>query len=167
MNTCLTYVSCVTLAIATLALGGCGAAEPDYGSLDLCTAGGRVTLDGTPLEKALVLFEAEDTTFSFGLTDADGQYRLMFNSRQPGVRKGTKTVRIWSSRGIPGAAEAGAGGAAEEGDDPDGVGDDGRIAPAAAERVPPKYNVDSELTAVVESDGQTFDFELRSPTAGG
>lgn len=165
MNTCLTHVTCLALAIATLAFAGCGAATPDYGSLDLCNAGGKIILDGTPLEKALVLFEAEDKTYSFGVTDASGQYRLMFNSRQPGVLKGTKTVRIWSSRGIPGAAEAGAtegGGKAGEGDDPDGVGDDGRVAPAAAERVPAKYNVKSELTAVVESDGQTFDFELRS-----
>lgn len=162
MSTSLRRVCWLVLAIATVAPAGCGSTKPDYGSLDLCAVGGKITLDGTPLEKALVQFEAEDKTFSFGLTDADGQYRLMFNSRQPGVLKGKKTVRIWSSRGIPGASEAGEAGEASEGDDPDGVGDDGRVAAAAAERVPAKYNVSSELTAVVENDGQTFDFELRS-----
>jgi hypothetical protein len=68
-------------------------------------------------------------------------------------------VRIWSSRGVPGAAEAGGGG---EGDDPDGVQDEAAVAPAAAERVPAKYNAPSELKASVQNASETNDFDLRS-----
>ena len=67
------------------------------------------------------------------------------------------TVRIWSSRGVPGAAEAGGGG-----DDPDGVKDEAGAVPAAAERVPAKYNAQSELTATVQNASETIDFDLRS-----
>jgi hypothetical protein len=159
----MTRLSALFLALAAVAFSGCGQAGPDYGSLGLCTVQGTVTLDGTPLEKALVLFEAADKTFSYGLTDSSGHYELMFNSEKPGALKGGKTVRIWSSRGIPGAAEAGGGGA---GDDPDaGANREGEApsaAPAAAERIPAKYNTQSELTATVEKELETFDFALTS-----
>lgn len=152
--------SALILALGAAACSGCGQAGPDYASLGLCSVQGTVTLDGSPLEKALVLFEHEDKTFSCGLTDSSGHYELMFNSRQPGVLKGKKTVRIWSSRGIPGASEAGGG---EEGAEPDAGGGEeaGKPASPAAERVPAKFNTKSELTATVEKDAE-FDFPLTS-----
>lgn len=137
-------------ALSLAVLAGCGQAGPDYGSLDLCAAKGTVTLDGKPLPKALVLFEAEDQTYSYALTDDAGNYSLMFNSEKSGVTKGNKTVRIWSSKGIPGMAEAG--GSVEE-EDPD-------VKPDKAEKVPPKYNQNSELTVTVEKSSEVFDFEL-------
>ncbi len=159
-GTRMTRFSSLLLALAAGAVSGCGQAGPDYDSLDLSTVQGTVTLDSAPLENALVLFEAEDETFSYGLTDNSGRYELMFNSRKAGCLKGGKTVRIWSSRGIPGAAEAGGGG---EGDDPDGgEGEATGAAPAAAERVPAKYNAQSELTATVQNASETIDFDLRS-----
>jgi len=126
----------------------------------LSSVQGTVTLNSVPLEKALVVFEAADKTFSYGLTDSTGRYELMFNSQEAGALKGSKTVRIWSSRGVPGAAEAGGGG---EGDDPDGGEEEAAgAAPAAAERVPAKYNAQSELTATVQKASETIDFDLRS-----
>ena len=145
------------LTSAAGAFSGCGPAGPDYGSLDLSTVQGTVTLDNAPLENALVVFEAADKTFSYGLTDSSGRYELMFNSQEAGALKGSKTVRIWTSRGVPGAAEAGGGG-----DDPDGVKDEAGAVPAAAERVPAKYNAQSELTATVQNASETIDFDLRS-----
>jgi hypothetical protein len=155
--------STLLLVVVAALVCGCGQAGPDYGSLGLCSVQGTVTLDGTPLEKALVLFEAADETFSYGLTDGSGHYELMFNSRQLGAMKGGKIVRIWSSRGIPGASEAGSG---EEGAEPDeatdGTEEGAAAKPVEAERVPAKYNRQSELTATVEKESETFDFDLRS-----
>ncbi len=138
-------------SLSLILLAGCGQSGPDYGSLNLSDVSGTVTLDGKPLAKALVLFEADDQTFSCGLTDDSGNYSLMFNSEQSGITKGPKTVRIWSSRGIPGASEAGSAG--EEEGDPDAPVD-------KDEKVPVKYNEQSELKRTVEKDTETFDFEL-------
>lgn len=133
-----------------VSLAGCGQSGPDYGSLDLSSVNGTVTLDGQPLIGALVLFEADDLTYSYALTDDSGKYELMFNSEKAGVTKGSKTVRIWSSRGIPGMAEAGSSG---EEEDPD-------VKPDKSEKVPSKYNEQSELTVTVSDSSETFDFEL-------
>jgi hypothetical protein len=107
-------------------------------------------LDGEPLTDALVLFEAADRSFSYGKTDGDGRYRLMFNSEKSGVSKGTKTVRIWSSLAVPGVEEM------------DADGDAPIAGPEQPERVPASYNVRSTLSASVEQDSHTFDFDLRS-----
>ena len=140
------------LIIAALlpATSGCGRSGPDYAALDLAAVHGRVTLDGTCLENALVLFESDDGAFSFALTDRRGDYQMMFNSEKPGVTKGTKTVRIWSSRAVPGMSEA-TGGA-------NGLGR------ARPERVPARYNDRSELEAKVENDAEQFDFDLKTFT---
>jgi hypothetical protein len=133
-------------------LSGCGTPQPDYGSLDLSTVTGKVTLNGEPLAGGLVIFEAGDLTFSYATTDGRGRYRLMFNSQRPGVTKGRKTVRIWSSRRAPGLAEA------------EGAEDEAHADRPArtSERVPPRYNDRSELTVTVERARETFDFALRS-----
>ena len=145
--------SILAAAILSLLPCGCnGPPRPDYSSLNLCDARGRVTLDGEPLAGALVLFEAQDLSFSYARTDDDGCYQLMFNSEKAGVSKGFKTVRIWSSRGIPGLDEAAG---VEEEEDPDAQ-------PKQPERVPARYNIRSELTVTVEGDSQTFDFNLES-----
>ncbi len=140
----------VVLAASFLVLGGCGRAGPDYGSLDLSSVHGTVTLNGEPLAEALVLFEADDQTFSYALTDGRGHYELMFNSEKQGVTKGNKTVRIWSSRGIPGMGEAGSAG---EEEDPD-------VTPTKPEKVPAKYNDQSELEVTVAISSHNFDFDL-------
>jgi hypothetical protein len=124
---------------------------PDYSSLDLSDVQGRVTIDGQSLAGALVLFEAQDRSFSYALTDDRGDYRLMFNSEAPGVSKGLKTVRIWTSRGIPGLEEAGSA-AEDEADAPT----------EQPERVPARYNVRSILTVTVGDDSREFDFDLDS-----
>ncbi len=79
----------------------------------------------------------------------------------PGDRPndGSTRISLGSSRGVPGAAEAGGGG---EGDDPDGGKDEAGAVAAAAERVPAKYNAQSELMATVQNASETIDFDLRS-----
>ena len=88
--------------------------------------------------------------FSFGLTDQNGRYKLMFNTSRPGIEPGEKKVQIWTARGgiefrdqIP-SENLGRG----------------------KERVPARYNRKTELVRTVlsskEKRSQTFDFELDS-----
>ncbi len=125
----------VGLGLLPLGLTGCGSGGPDLGRVE-----GTVTLDGKPLEGALVEFQPrEEGVPSYGRTDASGQYQLQFGVDQPGAMVGTHTVRITT------------GGMESTGEGP---------AVAVPERVPAKYNVQSTLTREVESGSNTIDFEL-------
>ena len=131
------------LVIAAAFAAGCGGrTTADYGSLELGDVGGTVTLDGKPLEGAVVRFYQGETRYSYGQTDADGYYTLRYNSEQAGVSPGEK--RVFISTSVTGPEVKGGGG---------------------EELVPAKYNTKSELEATVEPNGsQTFDFAL---TGGG
>jgi hypothetical protein len=139
---------------AVLLLAGCGTApSAGYDSIELLDVSGTVTLDGQPLPNAVVTFEAEDGQFSYGLTDSSGHYRLQLDSEMDGVRPGTKTVRISTTRKILGLNSDEEGGDAptdEANDEP------------AGERVPAKFNSESTLVADVSPSQTTFDFELQS-----
>lgn len=134
-----------TIVIAALTvLAGCSTGGPqmDYAKAGLVKVGGVVTLGDAPLANALVIFEnPENGTFSFGRTDASGRYALMFDSVQPGVTKGRKTVRIKTSGSF---GEA----------DPD-------ARPAAGkELLPACYNSDSKLTVDVSAPSDDVNFRL-------
>lgn len=135
------------LGLAAVALAGCGSGiETDYSHLDLVNVSGTVTYDGKPLPEALVTFEAEDGTFSYGMTDESGHYKLMFNSEKSGVLTGPKTVRI--ETGVPISDEEGG-----------GEGDVERPRPTV--NVPAAYNSQSKLKVTVESS-DTINFDLKS-----
>ena len=136
------------LATCILVVSGCGQAGPDYGSLGLSKVHGTITLDGQPLSGGRVRFQAEDGTYSYGVTDADGHYEMMFNSEQAGVLKGPKTVRIWSSGG----------GSKDADEEVEGLD----VKPRQGEKVPPRYNKKSELTVNVENASEEFNFDLKS-----
>ena len=132
--------------IAVFLLGGvglCGCEQAtDYSSLDLVDVTGKVTLDGQPLAGATVRFEGPPLRFSEGVTDAEGKYKLMYDSNQAGCTPGEKTVRITS------------GAASEEGADPDSA--------KASGTIPATYNSQSTLKADVSESNKTFDFDLKS-----
>jgi hypothetical protein len=132
----------VVLGLVAVAMAGCGAGRPrmDYSKAGLVQVSGQVRFDGRPLADAIVIFEAENGSFSFARTDASGRYSLMFDSEQPGVTKGVKTVRIRTT------------GSLGE-DDPDAVRDE-------PERLPPCYNVQSTLRTIVERDDNAINFDL-------
>jgi hypothetical protein len=115
---------------------GCGDSPEN-----LSTVTGQVTLDGAPLEGALVEFTPNDAgSPSYGRTDAQGKYELRFNREHEGATLGNNQVRISSyDAGDP------------EGDPP---------RPAVPEKVPARYNVKTELTKTVESGDNTIDFAL-------
>jgi hypothetical protein len=135
------------LVVSTVA--GCyKAPHMDYSAAKLVPAYGVVTLDQQPLSGATVVFETPDKQFSLATTDAEVRYALQFDSVQPGVTPGQKEVRISTSAEIGEAAEA--------------TPEEGAAPAAAAERVPPRYNRDSELTANVTPDQTEYNFDLTS-----
>jgi hypothetical protein len=145
-NSCLFFA----LAISGLVFFGCSrAAGPNYKKLDLSQVHGKVTLDGQPLPQAHVRFYAKDGTLSYGMTDSEGRYSLMFNSEQPGVLKGPKTISILAADSVSSGAGAG------EGADPDAK-------QRKVNRVPARYNTKSTLTETVDKPTHEFNFDLKS-----
>jgi hypothetical protein len=88
---------CLLSAIlCTLLLGGCG--RPGY---QTAPVSGRVTLNGEPLTDATITFQptGEGKPYpgpgSFGVTDADGRFRLQLIDRKDGAVVGLHGVRIF------------------------------------------------------------------------
>ena len=132
----------VVLLLAFAAVGCDSRPRADYGSVGLASVSGTVTMDGEPLEGAVVRFRHTDNPmrYAYGRTDAAGRYSLNFNSEASGALPGPKTVTI--STAATGPEVVGGGG---------------------PERVPARYNRDSELLEMVDPGGShTFDFALTS-----
>lgn len=149
----------VLLLASLFVATGCDATGADYSQLELVNVSGRVTLEDQPLVGAVVTFESPDGQFSYGLTDANGNYSLRLDSVKSGVTPGPKTVRISTSRRILGLnAEEGASGAE--------IGDGNSEAPQSSstpvERLPARYHQASELKANVAHGNTNFDFALKS-----
>ena len=120
------------LCAAATGLAGCNSG-PDMG-----TVTGKVTLDGQPAEGLEVEFEPKQAgtgTSAIGYTQPDGSYELYYPGDRKGAPPGEYTVRI---RGA-------------ERDDP-----------AEQKVVAPRFNMESELSATVESGANTFNFEVES-----
>jgi hypothetical protein len=151
-----TYVTLGVLAGCVMA--GCGTApQMNYGSVELVSVTGTVKLDGKPLPDAVIKFESPDGQYSVGKTDAGGNYTLHFDSVMKGVTPGEKTVRIST------AASLGEGLEEEEAPPGEGGEDSEAAGSSKTERVPEKYNKNSELQATVKpNESQTFDFDLKS-----
>ena len=82
-------VACILL------VSGCGPSGPKLGSVT-----GTVTLDGKPVQGALVTFisKAENGSSSFGKTDAKGKYQLEFSTERFGAILGAHDVEIVTKR---------------------------------------------------------------------
>jgi hypothetical protein len=109
---------------------GCGSSGPPLGAVT-----GAVTLNGQPLENAQVTFKPETGRPSLGTTDQQGKYSLRFTQDEAGAMVGSHTVTISTAIDLP---------------------DDTR----APERVPAKYNTQSDLVREVKPGNNVFDFEL-------
>jgi hypothetical protein len=130
----------------------------DYDKVELLSVSGKVTLDDKPLPNAVVTFEAAGMgTFSYGMTDEDGEYTLRFDSNKMGCTPGEKRVEISTSRKILGLNSD------EEGADPDGGTGEGESATSPAqELVPERFNRKSELRVTVNDSATDHDFQLTS-----
>ena len=126
---------CLTPILFCLLMAGCGSGN------DLAKVKGEVTLNGRPLEGATVKFQptAPGGSPSFGMTDADGRYELMYTFNTAGSMPGEHVVSI----GTAGAF----------------IDDEG-CEVEREERVPAKYNTQTELKRTVVPGRNTINFEL-------
>ncbi len=117
---------------------GCGRGAPSLGKVS-----GTVTLDGEPLPLAKIEFQPKETgkSPSYARTDEAGNYTLMYSVDLPGALPGEHTVRITTYRQ-----------------------EHQEIGPPKEfpERLPARYNSETDLTREVTSGSQTIDFELES-----
>ncbi|QDS93005.1 hypothetical protein FF011L_17600 [Roseimaritima multifibrata] len=133
----LKFVPCL-FCLAALVLSGCG------DGVDNSAVSGTVTLDGAPLEGAVVEFQPTDGRSSVGVTDAEGNYTLQLTASISGAIIGDHKVTITTARAASGG----------EGSDP--------LVEAREELLPAKYNEATELTETVESGSNTINFDLQS-----
>ena len=128
------------------ATAGCGGER-----YALAPVSGRVTLDGVPLADARVGFEPirqgdqlAAGPGSYATTDAEGRYRLVSLDGGEGAVVGRHRVWIRTYRGVEGP--------------------NGSIVTKNPERVPPRYNSQTELTFTVKPEGTGgADFDLTTP----
>lgn len=138
---CLLYGLPLLLLIVTV---GCGPTD----SLNRQAISGTVTLDGQPLENGTIEMVPVDAGegVASGANITDGSYEI---PQEKGLPPGKYTVRISAAAGSPTKTSKA----------PPGEGD---VQPAE-ERIPARYNAQSELTAeVTDGSPNTFDFELES-----
>lgn len=113
---------------------GCG------GNENLGRVAGTVTLDGEALPNAFIIFApTSGGTTSYGRTDAEGKYEMMFSDNEKGAWLGENRVQINTGDVDPTMSGAG-----------------------SKEKVPAVYNQKSTLLVQVDSGSNTHDFELDS-----
>jgi hypothetical protein len=131
--------SWLTLALAAIAIG-CGGSGTDPVPVE-----GIVTLDGTPLAGATVMFRPEGGRPSAGKTDIEGRYRLRYTGERAGAMPGRHVVSISMLDGDGGSDD-----------------DAGAAPKKKREPIPARYNAKSELVADVTGSRMTLDFALES-----
>lgn len=117
-------------------LSGCGSKN-----MKVAPVSGTVTLDGAPLVRASVLFLPEKGRPSFGVTDNQGRYSLIYSQDENGAEVGSCAVQVSTRMG------------------PEGSTDDD--APLSPERVPKRYAKDP-VKVTVRPESNTIDIELTS-----
>lgn len=130
----------VTALVAAL-VAGCGHGGPQMGSVK-----GKVTLDGQPIAQAVVTFAPLDGgPASSGMTAEDGTYRIACPLGE-GAVVGKHRISIRSQPPVPAMA-----GQVPDEDDPNynPAWDASARAPAFVERIPERYNTNSDLVREV------------------
>jgi hypothetical protein len=128
---------CFGLLCASILVCGCNKENaPGLGRVS-----GTVTMDGSPVADAAILFEPQGGTAgtSLGQTDASGKYELFYSRTHKGAVTGEHVVRINTYR--------------ETDDDKPQI---------RKETIPTKYNSKSELKVTVTRGSNTHNFELSS-----
>ncbi|MDR2643766.1 MAG: carboxypeptidase-like regulatory domain-containing protein [Planctomycetaceae bacterium] len=142
------YVAIPLAVFFTVLFSGCGSSDNgSYSELQLANVKGTITFDGQPLANAQIQFE-QNGSFSYGVTDANGNYQMHFDTKHTGVCPGQCIVRVWTTMKGPGFDEL-------------LQGNQGNT--VSKEIIPVQYNHESKLTAAVEPmKSQSFDFDLKS-----
>src|SRR5262249_33745479 len=120
-----------------LALAGCSASSGPQ----IVAVRGTVTLDGEPVENAIVEFVPQTGRPASSATDELGQYDLAYTDSIKGAVTGTHLVKISTGREL--------------------VTQEGAVVQQAVpETIPARYNSQSELTAEVVPENAVIDFEM-------
>ena len=114
---------------------GCGSSGPE-----LARVQGTVKLDGAPLPEAMITFVPAEGRPSFGVTDSDGNFDLLYTTDRRGALPGEHVVRVSTQR----------------------AGDPESGTKGQPERVPAKFNKKSEIKKTVEPGSNTIDIEVSS-----
>jgi hypothetical protein len=132
------------VGVALVAVG-CG-----RGPGDRCAISGSVTLDEEPVDGGSIQISPLDSeqTSASGAMIVGGHFAI---PRESGLKPGKYRIRIyWADMESAKAVLTVLGG-----------GNPGKQAPQVKERIPARYNTQSELTAEVrQGDANTFDFRL-------
>jgi hypothetical protein len=127
-----------TIAACIFIFGCGGNTGPAMG-----TVHGRVTLDGSPLGNAMVVFTPEHGRPANSMTNENGEYSLVYSQSAKGAAVGQYTVQITTGR--------------EE-----GYAEGVKVSDAVKEVVPDKYNSKSELKVEVKAGDNVHNFDLQS-----
>jgi hypothetical protein len=122
---------------------GCGSGD----GLKRQAISGTVTLDGEAIARGAILFEpaTDESGTAVGATIRQGSFTI---ARQDGPVPGEYLVRIYASSGVQA---------------PPGKGQTERTPRAMVERLPPRYNTRTELTASVrDRSPNRYNFALDS-----
>lgn len=138
------------LGMSSLLQLGCAPGDqPELGQVT-----GTVKLDGKPLSGVAVVFQPDSGRPARGMTDAEGKYELTYIRDTKGTKIGSNRVEI-----APSEEDV-----VEE--EPESSGEETQSGPpkpsTGKPKVPPKYNIRSELKADVKAGDNTFDFDLQS-----
>lgn len=131
------------VCLVLLALSGCGSDGPQ-----LAEVSGTVTVDGKPVPNAVLTFVPTVGTTSYGKTDAQGKYKLMFTDSKSGAMLGTHNVEIEVKRYSK-----------DEVNEMKAAGID---ASSDFVPIPKKYNQPGALTAEVKKGSNVVDFKMTS-----
>jgi hypothetical protein len=138
---------CGVAILVALFATGCG------GGANLAPVSGQVKLNGRPLPEAHLTFQPTGSgsvnvgVGSYGNTDAEGRYELKTIKGSRGAVVGTHTVsiRTHAHRELPSSVDKDAPGRPKE-------------------KIPERYNDNTELTFEVPEDGtDSADFDLKAP----
>lgn len=133
----------VLFAISQLLTMGCQAKSKDQP--DLGRVSGKIKLDGEPLTNAIIYMIPSEGRSSVGNTDKNGDYVMGYLPGIMGVKLGKDKVIIktfWSDESSPEAL-------------------------AAIERIPAKYNSETELFADVKPGKNVINFDLTTKGTDG
>lgn len=143
MRSCIGTIICL---LSTVALAGCGSS---HNYPDLVPVSGKITIDGTPTAGLKVSFEPNEGRRSSGITNQSGEYVLHYMDTVKGATPGQHRVTIvWI-----GETDENIEGDSIPTDDP------GKTSGLV---IPSRYNAQSQLTAVVNSEATRFDFDLKA-----
>jgi hypothetical protein len=131
----------LALVVMLLFMIGCGSDGPKTAEVS-----GVVTLDGTPLANATIIFTPVAAGRpSVAISDKEGKYTLMFKEEQPGAELGEHIVTITT------------GGETYDADDNESEN---------PEKVPAKYNLDRSYKQTVEDQDNKIDLVLEPGPIG-